>query len=97
MVLFREGWQCLAEADAEACILPEPGRGAADARAGRARPADLAGEWKVLDVTGVPITEADPLTGARKHGFAKFFHGLAAMRSGARMGSRRSMRHRGAD
>lgn len=75
VALFREGWQCLAEADAEACILPEPGRGAADARAGRARAADLAGEWKVLDVTGVPVTEADPLSGARGRRFANFSMG----------------------
>ena len=64
MALFREAWQCLAEADAEACILADPGRAAADAHAGRPRAADLAGEWKVLDVTGVPVTETDPLSGA---------------------------------
>lgn len=93
VALFREGWQCLAEADAEACILPEPGRGAPDARAGRARAADLAGEWKVLDVTGVPITEADALTGARGRRFAKSDRGLAIFRSGAGLSGQLRMTH----
>lgn len=64
VALFRESWQCLAEADAEACILPDLARDAADLGAGRPRPESLAGEWKILDNTGVPVTETDQLTGA---------------------------------
>ncbi len=53
-----------AQADGDACILPDPGREPAEAGAGRLRPDSLGGEWKVLDVTGVPIVEEDALTGA---------------------------------
>ena len=63
IVAFHERWQCLGEdgcavdftADADAPLSEAP----------RIAPPALRGDWKVFDVSAVPIEETDVETGAR--------------------------------
>ena len=57
---FHERWQCLGE---EGCAL-DPADAAPLSEAPRIAPAALRGDWKVFDVSAVPIEETDVETGA---------------------------------
>lgn len=57
IAMLRENWQCLAEDESPSCvadpseILPEL------SAAPRPGPAQMAGPWKVFDVTAVPVPD----------------------------------------
>jgi hypothetical protein len=60
VAVFHERWQCLGE---EGCAL-DPAHAAPLSEAPRMAPATLRGDWKVFDVSAVPIEETDVETGA---------------------------------
>ncbi|CAL8461581.1 g1112 [Coccomyxa elongata] len=57
IAVLREGWQCLADDDSPACVadpsqvLPEVSSGP------RSQPRDIAGQWKVFDVSASPLPD----------------------------------------
>ena len=57
---FQERWECVAE---EGCAL-EPRAEPPLSQMRRMQPAALLGEWKVFDISAVPILETDVDTGA---------------------------------
>ena len=60
IVAFQERWQCLSE---EGCAL-DPADAAPLSQAPRIAPTALHGDWKVFDVSAVPVEETDVETGA---------------------------------
>ena len=59
VAVFHERWQCLGE---EGCAL-DPAHAAPLSEAPRMAPATLRGDWKVFDISAVPIEETDVETG----------------------------------
>lgn len=57
VALLREAWQCLADDESPTCVAAEPDLAGALSGAARASPAALQGDWKVFDVSAVPLPD----------------------------------------
>ena len=57
IALLHEAWQCLADDESLSCIVSEPDLAGGLSSARRASPAALQGDWKVFDVSAVPLLD----------------------------------------
>ena len=65
IALMREAWQCLAGDESPGCIVPEPDLAGGLSSTRRASPAALQGDWKVFDVSAVPLPDEVAAAGER--------------------------------